>query len=193
MPLADPFKVSLRVIRVLEALSIDYLIVGSVASSFHGTPRSTHDVDIVADLKPAHAPLLVAQLESQFYVEHDSVLRAIRQRSSFNLIDLQTMFKVDVFVLKPSLHSREEMRRRQRVEVGEDVRATIDIATAEDTVLQKLVWHRLGGGVSERQWNDLLGILRVKGKALDRPYLERWAAELGLAGELAKALEESGS
>lgn len=192
MPLTDPFEVSLRVIRVLEALSVDYLIVGSVASSFHGTPRSTHDVDLVADLKPAHALPFVAQLENEFYVEIDSVRRAIRRRSSFNLIDLHTMFKVDVFVLKADPHSREEMRRRQRVEVGADVRATIEIATAEDTVLQKLVWFRLGGGSSERQWDDLLGVLRVQGRELDQSYLERWAEELDLVAELAAAFDDAG-
>ncbi|MCB1055138.1 MAG: hypothetical protein KDD11_06450 [Acidobacteria bacterium] len=186
----EAFEVGLRVARVLDALGVDYFVVGSLASSFHGTPRSTHDIDLVADLRPAHGPLLVAELEEDFYIDLDSVRRAIRDRSSFNLLHLATMFKVDMFVLKTGAHAREEMRRRRRVEIGEDIRSAIDIATAEDTVLQKLVWYRLGGEVSDRQWNDLVSVLRVQGDSLDRVYLKRWAAELGLSELLVRAFAE---
>jgi len=182
----EAFEACLPVIQAFEALSVDYLVGGSLASSFHGTPRSTLDVDLVAELKPAHGPLLVAQLGDDYYADLDRITAAIAKRSSFNLIYLRTMFKVDVFVLGDDPLAREVMRRRQRVDLG--VGTEVDVATAEDVVLQKLLWYRLGNEVSDRQWTDLLGVIRVRRDQLDLAYLERWAEHLGLTDLLRRAL-----
>ncbi len=101
------------------------------------------------------------------------------------------MFKVDVFILKDDALWREEMRRRQRIVLSEGGPA-VDIASAEDTILQKLNWYQIGNRVSDRQWADLLGVLKVRGEALDREYLCRWAAEIGVAELLDQAFAESG-
>lgn len=185
-------RASLEVIRILEELDVPYLVGGSLASSFHGTPRSTNDVDLVADLKLAHVPLLAAALEAEFYLDRDRMLGAVRSRSSFNIIFLETMFKVDIFVLKNDPLAREEMRRRQRVVVDKESGREIDIASPEDTVLQKIAWYRLGGGTSERQWADLLGVLKVQRHNLDREYLERWAIHLDVSELLRRALQDAG-
>ncbi len=168
----EAFEASLPVIRALEELHVDYLVGGSLASSFHGKPRSTADADLVADLKLAHATLLAARLVSDYYVDADQIRQAVRSRSSFNVIYLRTMFKVDVFVMKDEPFAREEMRRRQRISIAGEER--IEIASAEDTVLQKILWYRLGGGQSDRQWEDLLGVLKVRRRELDYEYLRRW-------------------
>ncbi len=186
----EAFEASLPVIQALKEIRADYLVAGSLASSFHGTPRSTHDVDLVADLTPAHAPLLAARLEARYHVDADRILKAIRARSSFNVIHLKTMFKIDVFVMKDQPLSREEMRRRLRVDIGYG--EEIDVASAEDTVLQKIAWYRLGGETSDRQWQDLLGVLKVRSKDLDYSYLERWASEVGLMDLLEVALNDAG-
>ena len=187
---ADAFEACLPVIRAFEELGIDYLVGGSLASSFHGTPRSTDDVDLVADLRTAHGPLLAARLEGEFYLELDRIRHAIRERSSFNVIFLRTMFKVDVFVKRDDPYARQEMLRRQRVDIGEGER--IEVASAEDSVLQKLVWYRRGGETSDRQWQDLLGVLKVRRKELDFDYLERWADDQGIADLLERALADAG-
>lgn len=190
MAQAEAFEASRPLIRVLEDLRVDYLVGGSLASSFHGTPRSTHDVDIVADLRFAHAPLLVLRLQGDYYVDLDRIRQAIRSRSSFNLIYTKTMFKIDVFVMKDDPLAREEMRRRQRVVVGED--DELELASAEDTVLQKLVWYRIGGETSDRQWDDLLGVLKVRRHDLDFDYLRRWADHVEVTDLLGRALSDSG-
>lgn len=182
----EAFEACLPVIRAFEVLDVDYLVGGSLASSFHGTPRSTLDVDLVADLKTAHGPLLVARLGDAYYADPERITLAIAKRSSFNVIYLRTMFKVDVFVLGDDPLAREEMRRRQRIDLGDGTE--VDVASAEDVVLQKLLWYRLGNEVSDRQWNDLLGVIRVRGDQLDRPYLHRWAEHLGLTDLLRRAL-----
>lgn len=182
----------LEVTKVLDTLGVEYLIAGSLASSFHGIPRSTLDADLVADLKPAHVRPLIDALQSKFYLDERRIRDAVSRRSSFNVIFLRTMFKVDVFVLKEDPLSQEEMSRRQRVVLDEEAATTIEIATAEDTVLQKLIWFRAGGGVSGRQWEDLLGVLKVRRNELDLAYLKQWATQLQLEELLFQALEEAG-
>ena len=158
-----------------------------MASSLHGLPRFTQDVDLVADLRLVHVLPLVADLEVEFYIDADSVRDAIRRRASFNLIHLATMTKVDVFLLKGDALSRGEMARRVRLTFAEGVE--ISIATAEDIILQKLDWYRKGEFVSERQWRDVLGVIKVRGAALDLSWLRETSAEVGLEGLLEEALQ----
>lgn len=186
----EAVMVTLRVAATLTKLGVPYLVGGSLASSFHGIPRSTIDVDLVADLSQHHIAALVADLEAEFYVDEERAREAVRRRSSFNLIHLTTFFKVDLFVLKSDPLARLEMSRRQVVEMGEGL---LSMATPEDTVLQKLIWYRLGGGSSDRQWEDILGVVKVQWKHLDLTYLRRWAEDEGLTDLLEQALGEGPS
>jgi hypothetical protein len=165
---------------------------GSLASSLHGIPRSTQDADVVADMKPIHIEPFVKALESEFYVDADMIREAVNKRSSFNVIHLETMFKVDVFLLGEDDVSQEEMARRKRFQVSEEPGGELFLASAEDVILQKLHWFRLGKAVSERQWNDALGVLQVQGKSLDFSYLRRCATTMGILALLEQALEEAG-
>jgi hypothetical protein len=193
MELAEALAVTFTVARVLDDLGIPYLLGGSLASSLHGIPRSTEDADLVADLRPEHVDPLVTALRPSFYIDDERVADAIRHRVSFNIIHLSTMIKVDIFVLKGDPLSRQEMDRRQLIQISGAEGMQLPVATAEDIILQKLAWFRLGGGVSERQWNDLLGVLKVRKGGLDLPYLEHWAAELEVGDLLSRALGESGN
>jgi hypothetical protein len=186
--LSEAFSVTLRVARVLEELGVPYFVGGSLASSYHGIPRATQDADLIAALRPEHVAPLVARLREEFYVDDGRARQAIERQSSFNVIFLPTMFKVDLFVLRDEPHAREEMARRQPLPVEE---STVPFASAEDTLLHKIGWYRLGGGISERQWYDALGILKVQGDRLDHDYLRRWAEELDLSELLAKAVDDA--
>ncbi|MGH9938829.1 MAG: hypothetical protein ACREAM_21520 [Blastocatellia bacterium] len=164
-----------------------------MASSIYGTPRSTQDVDFVAELKEEQIVALVAALEAEFYIDSAVVRRAVRSRRSFNVIHLDTMYKADIFVLGADRHAQEEKQRRriERLGPGPDA-PTAYFCSAEDVVLQKLLWFRKGAGVSERQWNDLLSVLKVQANALDYDYLNRWATELGVADLLVRAFDDAG-
>ncbi|MEE8584102.1 MAG: hypothetical protein V3T83_04550 [Acidobacteriota bacterium] len=188
----EVFEAVIEVIRVLKRLQVDYLIGGSLASSFHGIPRSTQDADLVADLRSAHISALSEALRDRFYLDEAGIREAVRRRSSFNLIYLKTMFKVDIFVLKDDPFSREEMRRRKQVTLDQIGGESLEVASAEDTILHKLAWYQLGGGVSDRQWNDLLGVLKVRRHDLSLDYLQRWSRHLGVHELLRKALQDAG-
>ena len=174
-----------------EVLGVRYYIGGSVASSAHGIARASLDADVVAALEPEHVDAMVSRLASAYYIPVDRLRSAVAARTSCNLIHLATMFKIDVFVSKGRPFDRQVAERAQPQAIDEapDARR-FPVASAEDTVLAKLEWFRLGGETSERQWWDVVGILKVTAGA-DRIYLGRWAASLGVADLLERALADA--
>ncbi len=179
------------VAQALERLGVSYHVGGSLASSVHGVGRSTADVDIVADLHVRHVQEFVRQLQSAYYLDEAAVLEAIQTRRSFNLIHLATMVKVDVFAKEQTPFASNEMARAQprALDVAPGAR-TFPVTSPEDIVLRKLLWYRAGGEVSERQWNDVQGVLKLQGTALDRAYMQHWAAQLGIGDLLERAVRE---
>ena len=184
----ESITVTLRVVAELERLGIDYFVGGSVASSVHGRPRTTDDVDIVAALPGPQVDAFVRGIEKDFFVDPDMIRDAIRRRASFNIIHLATMLKVDVFVLGNEDFAAQEMRRRQPVPIRG---SSVWFSSPEDIVLEKLDWFRKGEGVSERQWRDVLGVLAIQGDRLDLQYLRSWAERRGLRELLERALVEA--
>lgn len=183
-------QVTTLVCEALAAMGVDFHVGGSLASSVHGYPRATLDADLVADLKPGQGHELAGRLGASFYADAEALEAAIEHRRSFNIIHLETLFKVDVFVLKQALFDLESFRRSRPMPYGPGG-AFVRVATPEDTVLHKLTWFRKGGGVSQRQWGDVLGVLKVQGDRLDREYLDRWARELGLEELLRRAYADA--
>jgi hypothetical protein len=181
----ETLVVLLRVIDVLESLGVPYHVGGSWASSVHGIPRQTQDVDVVSDLDTATALRLVARLAGEFYVDAAAARDACVRRDSFNLVHLQTAIKIDIFVAGAGAFDRSELQRGRRTELVAG--RGVFVKSPEDAVLRKLQWYRAGGEVSERQWTDVLGILRVQGAALDHAYLARWAVDLGVTDLLQRA------
>jgi hypothetical protein len=164
------------VIHAFARAGISYMIAGSFASSLHGSPRTTHDIHVVADPSFESLDRFLKELEGKdVYFDADVANDEFKRRGQFNLIDGKTAWKIDVIFRKARAFSREELARRLPANIlGVDV----FLATAEDTVLAKLEWAKLGE--SERQLRDVRGILDVKGDALDRAYIERWLDDLGV-------------
>ena len=180
-PVADAF----------DALGVRYYLGGSVASSAHGIARASLDADIVAALEPDHVDSLVNRLASAYFIPVDRLRSAVAARSSCNFIHVATMFKIDVFVSKGRPFDRQAAERARPQAIDEGPNAPrFPVSSPEDTVLAKLEWFRLGGETSERQWWDVVGILRVTEDA-DRTYLRSWAVSLGVADLLERALADA--
>ena len=189
--LPEQIAVTMLVADALEALGVPYAIGGSFASALHGVMRATMDADLVADLRQEDLAPFVQALGGLFYANAEMMREAIGQHRSFNLIHLDSMFKVDVFVARPRDFDRAQLARRQLHLLSEDPERRAYVASAEDTVLAKLEWYRMGGEVSDRQWRDALGVLKVQGLRLDLAYMRHMAAGLGVKDLLERALEES--
>jgi hypothetical protein len=181
----------LPIVEALVALDVPYYVGGSIASSITGVARATLDADLVAALRPEHAEPLTTLLLPYYYMDAEMIQSAVRHYSNFNVIHLATMFKVDIFVPQDTPFARENMRRRIALEIPEIAR-TLYICAPEDIVLHKLLWYVAGSGVSDRQWYDLQGVLRLQAHDLDLAYLRHWAGVLGIGGLLQWALDEAG-
>jgi hypothetical protein len=191
IPNLDLWTAVLPVVDALEALGVPYHVGGSIASSFLGIARATQDADLVTDLRPEHAAPLAQALTGTFYADPERIAQAIRSRRSFNVIHLGTAYKVDVFVSKDTSSALGNMARRVTREVP-GLNRSLYFSSAEDIVLHKLLWYAEGGGVSDRHWYDLQGVLRLQVKTLDRDYLRLWADRLGVTELLQRAVEEAG-
>jgi hypothetical protein len=175
-------------VTVFKDLDIAYRIVGSVASSTQGMMRATLDVDMVAALNVEHISQLGVQLKSQYHVDEELMREALTRGSSFNLIHLETMIKIDVFLLGERLYDRVSFTRK-RLETIEDL--VLSFKTPEDIILGKLEWFTQTDKTSERQWKDVIGLLKVQGSLLDFEYLRQWAKELAVDELLEQAFTEA--
>lgn len=187
----EPVEVTLRVTAVFEALGVPYLIGGSLASALYGMVRTTQDADIVAEMQLVHLQPFISALEDEFYVDGEMIADAILRHSSFNIIHRSTMFKVDVFIPRPRPFVQSQLTRAKRQFFTFDTEVSANFASPEDTILAKLEWYRLGGEVSDRQWRDILGVMKVRAGDLDIGYLRTWAQALAVADLLERALGEA--
>lgn len=165
------------VVQVLESAKIDYMVTGSIASSLHGEPRLTHDIDIVAPIETGNIDVLLRAFQAPaFYLSAESIESALRNQSMFNLLDVFGGDKVDFWILttEPFDRSRFSRRRRQTIDGKQ-----IDVSSPEDTILAKLRWAELSGG-SEKQFQDALRIYEVQHAALDLAYINLWADHLNV-------------
>jgi hypothetical protein len=188
----EPVEVTLKVTGVLEKLGIPYLIGGSLASTLHGLVRTTQDSDIVAEMRLEHLQPFVSALQEEFYMDDEMIAESIQRNSSFNIIHRETMFKVDVFIPRPRPFLQSQLSRAQRQTFLFEKEMSAKFASPEDTILSKLEWYRMGGEVSDRQWRDILGVLKTCAGELDLDYMQKWAVELKVADLLNRALKESG-
>ena len=180
------------VIESFEKLRIPYYIAGSVASSAYGLSRTTVDVDLVADIRMEQVTHLANTLKKDYYIEPDAIRDAISTNASFNLIHLDTMIKIDVFIPKPHSYDSTAMARRQPDTLDEESSRKFYLSSPEDVILSKLQWYRTGGQVSEQQWKDILGVIKVQGGKLDLEYLRQWASSLNLSDLLNRSFVDAG-
>ena len=187
----EEYLVLKQLTDALGYLEIGYAIGGSIASSVYGKVRFTQDADITVSPFGDKAGQLYDVLKGAFYVSEDAMNEAISDRGSFNVIHLQSAFKIDLFIQKDNDFHKQMFVRRQKVKLDESIDHLFDIVSAEDVVLLKLQWYQSADCMSDRQWSDVLGVLTVQAGSLDMEYLRNCSDELGVKALLEKALNES--
>lgn len=175
-------------IKTFNELSIPYYIGGSLASSIYGMPRTTLDADIIADISSNQIKSLKSKLEKEYYIDENMIKDAIKNSSSFNLIHLETSVKIDVFVYKDNTYQKNAIERSvEDTLIENDLSTKFFFASPEDIIINKLNWYQMGDRISERQWLDVIGVIKIQKNSLDKKYLKKWAIELNLIELLKKA------
>jgi hypothetical protein len=194
MSLGDDILVALEpFVDALERLGIPYYIGGSLASMAWGTPRTTMDADAVVYLRTEQVVPLLKLIAEEYYTSEEMIRDAIQQRSSFNIISYKTSLKIDVFIPKQDEFEKVELTRiKQRPLSREEGARLYNVSSPEDIVLRKIDWYKAGGGVSDRQWDDICNVLKNRAESLDRPYMAKWAANLGISDLLDRAVDDAG-
>lgn len=188
----DIFSAIIPIIETFNKLGIKYHIGGSFASSAYGVPRATADIDLMADISSKDISEITSCFGHLYYLSETSIKNAISNKTSFNLIHLGSILKIDIFIPKSRAYDKEVMQRAlsKKLEIDNNI-LTFYLKSAEDIILTKLEWYRLGGEVSERQISDILGVLRVQTDNLDFVYLKKWSVELKVDDLLEHVLEEA--
>ncbi len=174
-------------IDILEEMNIIYALGGSMASSVYGKVRFTQDADIIVEPFDDIAEKLFERLKSQYYISKDAMYHALEHQSSFNIIHLESAFKIDVFVRKNTLFEKQVLARRKPLKLSDTLEKRVSMVSPEDIILLKLCWYRDGGCVSQNQWEDVLGVLHVQNEKLDLAYLNKYSAVLKINDLLQKA------
>ncbi len=166
-----------KVIRVLEVEGIDYMVTGSVVSSLQGEPRSTHDIDLVVNIRPDDVKKLTRDFHApEFYLDEEVIFEAIEHKDMFNMIDVVHGDKVDFWMLTNEPFDQSRFARRC---VEQFMGINLKVSSPEDTILAKLRWAKMSGG-SEKQFKDALRVYEVQFDKLDLTYMESWVKLLEL-------------
>ena len=189
--MTTPAQLVVWIAQLLDQLGIPYHVGGSVASSWYGQPRSTADLDVVIEADAKGLASLAEALRREFYVSPEAMAEALAQRRSFNAISLEGPYKVDFFIRGDRAFDKAEFARAQPHRLDSPHGLTVRLMSPEDLILRKLEWFRLGGEVSDHQWQDALGVIRGMRGRLDESHLERWADELGLLDLLERARDQA--
>lgn len=187
----DAIRMTLQVTDILEGMGITYAVGGSMSSSVHGIMRSTMDVDIIADIQLQHIPEFVAALSKEFYADEEMIRDAIKHHGSFNLIHLETAYKVDVFIPKQRVFDQLQLQRRIPSLIMANPDRSVYVTSPEDIILSKLEWYRMGGEVSDQQWRDILGVMKTRSGQLDLDYLRKLSRMLNVEDLFKRILRES--
>ena len=178
-------------IKAFDELGISYYIGGSIASSAYGKARATMDVDMVLNLQTSHVKYLSEKLNKIYYLDEEMISSAIKNGTSFNLIHLDTMLKIDAFILNDQPYPLAAFERKVKDKLDDEPNSiNVYICSSEDIILNKLMWYKMGGKISERQWNDVVGVIKVQDERLNKDYLKKWSQHLGIIELLEQAFLE---
>src|SRR6185437_12140337 len=179
----NPAEIFRQITQALDHAGIPYMLTGSFASNLYGTARATQDIDLVISASPDQIQKALGYLSSKdYYYDLQDAVEASRLKSMFNILDMAGGWKIDLIFMKPGEYHREAFSRRVPSEIDGVPLVTV---TAEDLIIAKLDWARMGESL--REIHDVAGVLKLRHDLLDYGYIEKWINELGLACQWAHA------
>ena len=181
--LAEQRSLLRLVVDRLNSVGITYMVSGSLASSLHGEPRMTRDIDVVVDATREQLETFRGLFDPKTYYVTDP-LEALAHRSMFTIVEIMTGWKVDLMIRKERAFSRSELERRIQAKIGD---VEVLVVSPEDSILSKLEWMKLSG--SDRQLGDVVGMIDANDDRLDWGYIRYWASELSVGEQLRIALD----
>ncbi len=176
----EQLEVIKLLVSKLEKASIHYFITGSIASSYYGIPRFTHDIDVVLKVGTKDVDQIIELFKHDGYISREGILEALSGSGMFNFIHSNTGLKIDFWVDRGDSFTRSCFQRARRAELTEGFWAVM--ASPEDVLLHKVYWSHLMP--TERQIRDAQGIIAVQGSRLDVKYIEKWAREMGIEEQI---------
>jgi hypothetical protein len=192
MWIQDPGEIARILHFVFEALHIPYYITGGVCAIAYGDPRTTRDLDVVIECKPSEIMAMVAQLKAEGFYCPPGAIEDIQSSMGrvLSVTHMQLVLNADLVLNANTEFDRSKMERRRLEAIGLDESERFWLASPEDVILAKLLWG--GQSQSEKQWRDVLGVLKVQGDSLDFAYLTQWAARLDLTALVQRAIAAAG-
>ena len=166
----------------LDKIDIEYMLVGSMALVHYAMPRATVDIDIVVKVLPENIDKFIGEFEEDYYIPIHRAKDAVRQKKMFNVLNNQTILKIDCVVLKESEYDLNAFLRRSKVNYSGNF--DVWIISKEDLILSKLNWAK--NTKSERQMLDVASIIR---NGFDEDYVKIWARKLGVEMLLEECFE----
>lgn len=191
--MTDPqeLKILADFAEILDKLQISYAIGGSIASSIYGQVRFTQDADITVEPFDDHAEKFYQDIKSDFYISKTAMYQALKDKTGFNLIHLSSAFKIDIFIRKDTNYQKQLLSRRKLIKLQDSHQNPVSVVSPEDIILLKLQWYKQADCSSERQWNDVLGVIKIRKKEIDIEYLRKWSCILGINELLQNALKQT--
>lgn len=167
------------VIEALEALSVPYMVVGSLSSSAHGIPRSTKDADLVLELGDIPISRIIARLPEALKLDPQMSFETVTGTMRYKLYMRDDPFKIELFLLSNEAHDRERFRRRMK---GDVMGRVVCLPTPEDVIITKLRWSKQGRRTKDV--DDARNVIAVQGDGLDWDYIHAWCDRHGTRGLL---------
>ncbi len=175
----------LAVLAGLNRLAVPYMLVGSFSSNTYGIPRATQDADFVVQVEAEGVRRIVEQLGPPFRLEPQVTFETITATTRYAVEVTGTAFTIEFFLLSDDPHDKQRFVRRQEVELPGH-RAAATMPTAEDVVITKLRWFK--SARRAKDFDDVRGIIAVRGDRLDWNYLHHWSDLHGTRELLEQAL-----
>ena len=166
------FRLLEKITAIFKKLDIQYMISGSMAMNFYSVSRATRDIDIVVHMQEKDINNFIKNL-TNFYFNKDTIIKETRNHGMYNIVDLETGFKIDIILLKKTDYFKEAFSNKL---IKNELGFEIDVISLEDLIIAKLIW--IQQLQSDRQKEDITMLLNNTKTNIE--YIKKWVDTLNI-------------